>query len=1304
MDYNVYTMTIFRYFKIILCFLFISVISASTSGQSVSPSDAARLAKNQLYILAPQTFKSADEIGFDQQYTIHAETDTLFYIFNLENNQGWIIISADKRVFPLLGWSPEGNYNPDDQPPSFRSFLQKRKDFALIQTKELAKASEQTKNAWDIIEKAPYNKLTGDDEVISFEPILNVFWNQGCDYNAWCPVDENGPCGRAYAGCVATAQSQIMKYWNYPPQGRGSHSYTSQYGELTVNFAEQHYNWQAMPTSAPNDEIAKLLYHVGVSVEMNYANDESAAYSYKVRNSLTEFFKYSFRTRYTIVSNFAESKLIELITNDLYQGRVVYYAGCPLQVTAQNPCHAFVIDGFMSYAGYYIFHFNFGWSGNHNGYFYLQDLVGGGMNFSHPTELITGITPSDCPAFNLPYREDFETASTDCWQSINYGSKAFNWEEAINQNRTPGGNRSAKHSFWAMSNQPEDSYLISPAINLPTNNEFPIELSFWSKNNCPELYSNGKNSVMISVDGGQSFTPIWEASEPEKQWTKTRINLDAFAGQTIQIAFRYEKYDAPDAHTWFIDDIEVKLAQLSPPETATMSVFNISASSATFTGMLVDPGDSPVTDRGIVWSTSTGPTIENHLGIMHAEQGNELFTIQLAGLTEQTTYYARSWATNQQGTGYGNEIVFTAQFTPFVCGESTVSDIEGNEYTTVEIGNQCWLGENLKTTRYRNGLEINNPNCIVNFMNNEWGMDNEGAYLSWNNDDQYRIRYGAIYNLHAIKNKNKLCPAGWHVPHDFEWMLLERNLGMDAYDAGAMGWRGTNEGSKLAGHRELWLFGELRKEPMFAASGFNASPSGWYPFPTFGQGNTDPDNETAWWTSSPFMGGNINRRISYNHAGIERNIGTTNQGHYVRCIRNLPYINTIGVSDVTYTSARTGGWLNIYFDDVESEITRKGLVWSKTANPDLENNQGMIELGSGTDNFYHTLDGLTPRTAYYIKAFAENSLGISYGNEVKFYTLGPAIPCPGEETVTDADGDIYTTIRIGSQCWLAQNLKTTVNNLGEPIERFCHGENDQHCTTYGGFYQWNTLLSGEPGGNLTHEMIQGICPTGWYLPKDRDWDQLYNYLIDHGYNYDHSLQHNLIAKSLASADHWNTFANPPTGSPGHEPAKNNSTGFTAIPAGAYRENQTFIPVGESANFWSLSETIANDHASYYRQLQFREKGLKTDSISKQAALSVRCFKYMDVTPTTEIPKFNSELKIYPNPSTDIFFIESPGINSPAKIEVFDTAGRLILQKKLDRNTQPLHIDLSAYPSGIYHLRVVHTRDNVVLNGRLLKTQ
>jgi uncharacterized protein (TIGR02145 family) len=1287
-----------------VCFIVFLLSLESMAGEKIDARTATEFAQKQVSKLQYQKNIDYQNVDFSDMQVLTEGADTLMYVFNLKNNEGWIILSAEKKSFPLVGWSPEGSFGEYSQlPATIQSFLKKQGDHILAIRKGVLPATLGAEKAWQEITQPP-TKLNDDDEVIVFEPLMDVLWNQGCGYNSWCPPDASGPCGHAWVGCVAAAQGQIMKYWNYPAQGRGSHNYTSQYGELSVDFSQQNYNWDAMPENSYNDEVAKLLYHVGVSVEMNYAPDESVALSEKVRNSLTRYFGYSFRAKYHTINNYAESKVVELITSELTEGRVVYYGGCPDVITNNNPCHAFVIDGFMSYAGYHIFHFNFGWGGTANGYFYIQDLIGSGMNFSNPTELITGIVPSGCPAFDLPYSENFESESADCWQSFNNGSKAFNWEEAINQNRTPGGRKSAKHAFWAMSNQPEDSYLLSPAINLPANPTSPIELSFWSKNNCPDLYSNGKNSVLVSVDGGNSFAQIWAADQVFNDWSKTIINLDAFAGQTIQIAFRYEKNNGPDAHTWFVDDISVKIAEPTPPEVGTLSVFNITAGSATVVGQISEAGDSPVNAKGVVWSTSAGPTLENHTGMASSDHSSDIFHMEISGLSNQTTYYVRAWATNDQGTGYGNEIVFTAQTSPFVCGESTITDVEGNVYSTVAIGNQCWLGENLKTTRYRNTIEINNPNCIVNFMNNEWGMDDEGAYLSWNNDEQFREKYGAIYNLHAAQNENKLCPAGWHVPHDFEWMLLERNLGMTADVASTMGWRGNDEGSKLAGYRDLWAFDALRMEPAFGTSGFDATPSGWYPFPTFGQENTDPETETAWWTSSPYQGGNISRRISYDQSGIERSTRTASQGHYVRCIRNLPYLNTLGVNEVTYTSANTGGWVNVYFDDVESEILNKGLVWSTNPNPNLENNLGMIEFGGGTDNFYHTLENLMPHTAYYIKAFAENSLGITYGNEVKFYTLGPVMPCPDEETVTDADGNTYTTVRLGDQCWIAQNLRTTVNNLGEPMERLCHSDNNEQCTTLGGLYRWNTLLSGESAGNATDEMVQGICPTEWYLPKNQEWEQLNNYLVNHGYNYDHTLENNLTAKSLASSELWYNFANPPTGSPGNEPDKNNTTGFTAIPAGAYRANQTYIPVGESANFWSLSESVSDNNTASYRQLEFRTKGLETDSISKEAAMSVRCFKPLN---TTSIPSKmikDNQLIIYPNPGTGVFSIEIPDRTTAKTIDVFDTSGRLILQKRLDETSHTHQIDLSKHPAGLYHVRVVQEKQDKLWQGRWVKTR
>lgn len=1269
-----------------LSFYLVLAMLCVASAQKVSTQLAENVARNHLDLFQIQ--ERGDDthgIALSQPWVIAQDADTLFYIFNVEANRGFVIVSADQRAVPVLGFVPSGAYSTLDQPPSFSSFMQSRKE-QLLRVIHAEKAADPgISYLWELFSE---RNVSNRDEVVGIEPMMSVNWNQGCGYNAHCPEDPMGPCGRAYAGCVATAMGQIMKYWNYPDTGRGANTYNSQYGELSVDFSQHHYLWNNMPPDAASDEVAKLLYHVGVSVEMNYTAHESAAYSYKVRDALADHFKYSFRTKYNNISNASEQQIIAMMLEELYAGRVMYYGGCPDVPSGNNPCHAFVVDGYMSYAGHYIFHFNFGWSGNYNGYFYVHDLAasGGDYTYDNPTSLITNIEPANCSAFSIPFVEDFEMGTSSCWQSFNNGSRNFNWEESLVQNRTPGGTTSAMHSYWSFSQQPEESYLLSPPIVLPANPDPGIVLSFWSKNFCPDLYDNGKNSVLISTDGGVAFTQVWEAVELYSQWTKTTVDLSTFAGHTIRIAFLYEKFQDANAHTWFLDDVKVALDYPEPPEVATIAVYNISSQDAQVIGRVLFQGNSPVNQRGFVWSTQPQPTLANNTGMVSQSGGEGAFHATITALNDAATYYLRAWAINEQGTTYGNEISFVAQHTPFVCGESTVTDIDGNVYPTVQIGNQCWLADNLKTTSYRNGEALNNPNCIVNFINNEWGADQQGAWIAWNNSETFRKDFGAIYNHHAVSNPNRICPAHWHVPHDFEWMHLESNLGMSGDVAGVLGWRGDNEGSKLAWRPEMWVQDNLIDDPEFGNSGFNALPVGWYPFPTFGSGNDWPDEDVAWWSSTAFSGGFISRRIAYDQTGIERSIRTASQGHYVRCLRNMPTLRTQEIRDVTHTTAEGGGWLNVYFNDEGANVVNKGLVWNTTGNPTLENHSGIKEFGGGAENFYHTFSGLTPGKAYYKRAFAESELGLIYGEEIKFYTLDHIKPCPDEPVVTDIQGNTYNTVWIGDQCWLTQNLRVTVNPYGEPIERICPENDPELCTTFGGLYRWETMVDGF-SEDFT-DPIQGICPAGWHLPGNDQWSQLEDFLISHGYNYDHTLQGNFIAQSMAAGQLWLSIGMMPTGSPGQHLGKNNSSGFSALPAGSLNANGSWVQPGLSASFWSATPHSEDPSESFARSLFFRDRELKSDTVSKNSAMSVRCVRSAPSSSTQNLNNGKLPGIIYPNPSNGRFILRlfEPSLQGDL-LEVYDIAGRKFFSFSLANANHELEVDLSGNTPGVYYLKL-----------------
>ena len=152
---------------------------------------------------------------------------------------------------------------------------------------------------------------------------------------------------------------------------------------------------------------------------------------------------------------------------------------------------------------------------------------------------------------------------------------------------------------------------------------------------------------------------------------------------------------------------------------------------------------------------------------------------------------------------------------------STVTDIDGNTYQTIKMGDQWWMAENLKVRHYRNGDVI--PNVTDDAT---WAGLNTGAYCAYDNNENNASTYGYLYNWHAVIDIRNIAIAGWHVPSDDEWKELEMHLGMSQLEASYHGYRGTNEGSKLAGNASLWNDGNLENNAAFGESGFNALPAG----------------------------------------------------------------------------------------------------------------------------------------------------------------------------------------------------------------------------------------------------------------------------------------------------------------------------------------------------------------------------------------------------------------------------------------------------------------------------------------------
>ena len=205
---------------------------------------------------------------------------------------------------------------------------------------------------------------------------------------------------------------------------------------------------------------------------------------------------------------------------------------------------------------------------------------------------------------------------------------------------------------------------------------------------------------------------------------------------------------------------------------------------------------------------------------------------------------------------------------------STVTDVDGNVYKTVKIGNQWWMAENLAVTRFNDGTSI--EFCSVTSLDTVWSSATEATYTSFNDGLS-----GFLYNYTVVESEKNIAPEGWHVPTDEDWKLLESEIGMTSSETESLGWRGTIEAEKLASqYSEGWS-----SEILFGTDefGFNAKPGGCRLF----NGETNMQADVAfWWTATTIGNEGWYRYIDANQTRIFRQHTYKGYGMSIRCVKN----------------------------------------------------------------------------------------------------------------------------------------------------------------------------------------------------------------------------------------------------------------------------------------------------------------------------------------------------------------------------------------------------------------------------------
>ncbi|MBL7137414.1 MAG: C10 family peptidase [Bacteroidales bacterium] len=391
----------------IIIVIFILCTSFFGYAEQVSEEQASQAARNFFFERGPNTQAFTPDGLIIKTTYVNADPGLpLYYVFNLDP-EGWIAIAADDAVFPILAYSFEGSYEESNQAPQFTAWMKQYEDQIRYAIRENVAPYPRAVEMWNKLTdlrfypspdpspqregNQPETRNTKSESFVlrSVEPLITSHWNQSPWYNELCPADPAGPGGHCVAGCVPVCMAQVMYYFRWPETGTGSYTYTEpNYGVLTADFGATTYKWNEMTNSInrSNLAIAELIYHLGVSCDLQYGPSGSGMYNHKAAYSLRSFFKYAPGTQYLYRDSTTlnwDSVLIAHLDRKI----PMYYAGWSVPDTSG---HAFVCDGYQDSC---FFHFNFGWGGSNDGYFYTSDLTPGGYNFNLAQEVVIHCFP-----------------------------------------------------------------------------------------------------------------------------------------------------------------------------------------------------------------------------------------------------------------------------------------------------------------------------------------------------------------------------------------------------------------------------------------------------------------------------------------------------------------------------------------------------------------------------------------------------------------------------------------------------------------------------------------------------------------------------------------------------------------------------------------------------------------------------------------------------------------------------------------------------------------------------------------------
>lgn len=375
--------------KLFIASLIILAVATSVEAQPVEPEEVINVSKSFIDSYYRDYPRKIGDIS-----TYGSEDETLIYIVNLIP-EGWILVSGNKSAKPVMGFNYTDNFVfPEENTynPAYNWIKQASEQIEELFVEPAGRADPLWTEGYE------FNLSKAD---ITVNPLISVEWGQGEGWNQLCPEDIDGPGGHALIGCVGVAMAQAMSVFELPDIGVGNISYEHDvYGTISTDYTQSEYRWDLMSDTEANEHSALFLYDCATSVEMDFGPDASSATTNLSPSAMATNFSMSWTARYLQRSGYTPEVWIEKMIYELKNGRPIIYKGRSDDGTSG---HAFNVDGVVTGD---LFHINWGWYGNNNGYFLIDDLTPGTRSYNMSQAAVFGIRPNATPVDK--YRIDNE--------------------------------------------------------------------------------------------------------------------------------------------------------------------------------------------------------------------------------------------------------------------------------------------------------------------------------------------------------------------------------------------------------------------------------------------------------------------------------------------------------------------------------------------------------------------------------------------------------------------------------------------------------------------------------------------------------------------------------------------------------------------------------------------------------------------------------------------------------------------------------------------------------------------------------